>query len=433
VSLDALFHARSAAVFGASATDPAKLGNVLLRNAATGGALDDVIAVHPTASEIDGHRAVSVLDRAVDLALVSVAASAVPGVVARIAGFAKSTIVLSSGFGEAGDDGRATEGAMVETVRAAGGRVVGPNCMGVVSRSAGNDWLNGTYFWSVPLQPGPIGFVSQSGAFGGMFFSEVRRRGLGLSRFLSIGNAADVNVTDVVEWLGDDDGTEIVAVFAEAIPDGRRFVEVARTVAARKPLLVLKSGKSSSGARAAASHTGSMAGRHAVVQAAFRRAGVIEADTTDDFFDRLAVLSCTPHVTATARATGDRLAIVTISGGPSVLAADEADRLGLVVPDPSAATVAAVRAAAPSFAASGNPIDLTPQCPPDGFAPAVDAIIDCGLDRIEFGDAVARAARRTGKRTTAYLLDVPGIAKVLADAGIAVLDSPERAVRAWRR
>ena len=185
-----------------------------------------------------------------------------------------------------------------------------------------------------------------------------------------------------------------------------------------------------------ASHTGSLAGSHGAAQAGFRRARIVEAEDTDGFFDALAVLA------AGGRRAGARVAILTISGGPGVLASDQAERSGLQLPSPAAATVEALQRLTPSFAALGNPVDLTPQCPPENFVEAFGAVFDdpgydgaivinCGLDIPEFGEGVVTAAARTGKPVTAYVLQTPRIEAALRDAGIPLLDSPERAVSAY--
>jgi acyl-CoA synthetase (NDP forming) len=434
--LAGLFAPRSVAVYGAS-NDPSKLGHTLLRNLASGGAVEDIAVVHPSASEVLGIRARPSLSDAVDLAIVSVPSGAVSSAVRdAVDGGAANVIVLSSGFGETGEDGRRAQADLVAYASRRGARLVGPNCMGVLSHVGGGRWLNGTYFWDLPLVVGGVAMVSQSGAFGGMFFGEVRRRQLGVSRFLSVGNAADIGPVDAIAAIAAHPDTAVIGAFVEGIADGRRFVDVVRPITARLPVVVLKAGKRAAGQRAAASHTGSLAAEHRVVQAAFRRAGVIEADESDDFFDALGAL-------AAPRACGRSIAIVTISGGPSVLAADAAERAGLQVPPPSDATVAAVRAAAPSFAAATNPIDLTPQCDPAGFGPAIGAVfddpafdavvvVDCGLDRVELADATVASMRRTAKPVAAYLLDVPNVEQRLRDAGVAIALSPERAVRTMR-
>ena len=435
MSLDSLFTPHSVAVYGASAADSRKLGNTLLANAVSGAG--EVVAVHPSADNIDGVPALASLDRPVDLALVSVPAQRVEAAVADAAAAgAKTGIVLSSGFGESGAKGRAIQDHIAALAGAAGMRLVGPNCMGVVSHLGDGKWLNGSYFWAVPETAGGLSFLSQSGAFGGMFFGHLRSSGLGLSRFLSVGNSADVSVTDVLEWLGEDPQTTAIGMFIEGIDDGRRFVEVARRVTASKPVVVLKAGKMKAGARAAASHTGSMAGNHKAVRAGLRRAGVIEAADTETFFDAMDAAA----VGLTRTVVRD-IAIVTISGGPSVLAADAAERAGLTLPTLGDATLAQLRSLAPPFAALGNPIDLTPQCSINNFIPAIEAIyadeavkgvvaINCGLDFSQFGTGVARGVRSTGKPTTAFVLDAPGVEAEMASAGVLRFASPERAVAA---
>ena len=441
-ALDALFEPESIAVYGASATNPGKLGNTLLANLSgseRGGAEADIVCVHPSAQHIDDHVAVPALDRAVDLAVVSVPAPvAERAVIDAVAGGARVVVVLSSGFGEAGPDGRAIQDRLVAITRQAGVRLVGPNCMGVVSHLGGSSWLNGSYFWSVPRRAGGLSFLSQSGAFGGMFLAEVRRRELGFARFLSLGNSADVEIAEALQWLGEDARTEVIAVFAEGLRDGRHFVEVARAITACKPVVVLKGGRSSAGARAAAGHTGTMAGSSRAYDAAFRRAGVTSASGSEEFFDTLTAFAAAPVL----RHHGRRVAIVTISGGPGVLASDAAERAGLDLPLLPPERQQRIRAHAPDFAATANPIDLTPQCPPDRFAAAIAEVyaddsvdgvvaINCGLDIREFGAGLAAAHAATGKPTTAFLLDVPGVQEEVSAAGIPCFASPEAAVRAY--
>lgn len=440
--MDAIFEPRSLAVYGAS-RDERKLGHTLLRNVLTGGFDGRLVAVNPAGGEILGVRAAPTLEEGVDLALISVPAATARAAVADAArAGCRAAIVLASGFGETGPRGKAVEALLADIARAADMRLVGPNCMGVVSRR-GDGWLNGSYFWQLPDPTrrasevaGSVSMISQSGAFGGMFFAEARRRRLGVARFLSVGNSVDVTETDALEWLALDAATAVIGLFAEAFRDGRRFVATAERC--QKPIVVLKAGKGSAGARAAASHTGSLAGRHGAVQAAFARAGVIEAATSDEFFDVLQPLS--GSFPAAGRGRG--VAVLTISGGPGVLASDAAERLGLRLPAPGEATARRIRKLAPAFAAVGNPIDLTPQCPPASFPAAIQAVFDepayegvivinCGLDIPQFGQGVVAARRRTGKLVTAFVLDVPRIESELAQAGIPLLSSPERAVAAY--
>jgi len=438
-ALDALFAPRSVAVLGAS-RNPAKLGHRLLQNVKESGFPGVVHAVNPSGEPILGYAtvpAVEALPEGVDLALVSLPAPAVPAAVAALAARrARAAVVLSSGFGEVDGPGRQAQAALLATARAAGLRLVGPNCMGVFSAPAR---LNGTYFWDLPRTPGGIGLVSQSGAYGGLVMRHLGGRGLGVARFLSIGNQADVDVAEVVEYLADDAATTLIACFVEALRDGRRFVEVAARACRVKPVVVLKGGRSDAGRRAAGSHTGALAGGWEVFRAACRAAGVVAAEETDEFFDAIEALAAAGG----RRPSAPSLAIVTVSGGPSVIAADCAERSGLAVPALPEPARAALRALLPPFAALGNPVDLTPQVEPDRIAPAVRRVldepavggavaIDVGLDVPEFGDAVVAAAGATGKPVVAFVADAPGVAERLRRGGVAVLPGPERAVRAWR-
>jgi acyl-CoA synthetase (NDP forming) len=329
--------------------------------------------------------------------------------------------------------------------RARGLRLVGPNCMGVYSAPAR---LNGTYFWDLPRggtaeapagARGGIGIVSQSGAYGGLIFRHLAGRGLRVARFLSIGNQADVDVAEVIEYLVDDPATALIACFIEALGDGARFLAAARRAVGRKPLVVLKGGRSEAGRRAAGSHTGSLAGSYEIFRAACRSTRAVLAEETEEFFDAIETLA----LAGERRPGGPRVAIVTVSGGPSVMAADVAERDGLAVPALDAETCEALRGLLPPFAAVGNPVDLTPQVEPARIEAAVGCVlahpevagavaVNVGLDIPEFGDALVHAAGATGKPVVAFIADAPEITARLMAGGIPVLPSPERAVRAWR-
>jgi acetyltransferase len=466
-ALNALFMPSSVAIYGASARDPERLGNVALRNCVQSSGALEVTVVHPTATAIEDLEAVPSLDHPVDLAIISVPASSACEALrdASRAG-TKCAIVLSSGFAEAGEAGKRLQ---QEALFAAGSmRIVGPNCMGVVSR-LGQDWFNGSYFWSPPRQPGPISLVSQSGAFGGMFLATARERGLGLARFLSVGNEADLTESDVLQWLAKDEDTGVIGMFVEGIKDGRRFVESLSMATGAKPVVVLKAAKSPLGSKAAASHTGSLAGSHGAFQAAIARCAALEVESSEEFFDALAVLEAEvgrkPELFArsplAAQQASDQrpeqpfdqpfdqrpelpgLLIVTVSGGPGVLAADEAFRQGLSLGRMSPETAAELKRVVPDFAALGNPVDLTPQCPPEVYPaamryllsdPAFDAavLIDCGLDRLELAESFVNSCKAAGKPATAFVVDVPKVADHLARAGVPLFPTPERAVAAHR-
>jgi len=437
--LAALFAPASVAVLGVS-RNPAKLGHRLLQNVREGGYVGAIHPVNPSGEAILGDPtvpSVEALPAGIDLALVSLPAPAVPEAIAALAARGvRAAVILSSGFGEVDDDGRSTQAGLLATARAAGLRLVGPNCMGVYSGPVG---LNGTYFWDLPRAAGGISIVSQSGAYGGLIFRHLGGRGLGVARFVSIGNQVDVEIAEVLEWLVDDPATTLIACFVEALRDGPRFLAAARRAAGRKPIVVLKGGRSEAGLRAAGSHTGSLAGAWDVYRAACASARVVLAEETEEFFDAIEALVAVP----TARPAGRAVAVVTVSGGPSVIAADTAEREGLTVPALGDATRQALRGLLPPFAAVGNPIDLTPQVEPARIAAAVRRVFDepgvagvvavnVGLDIPEFADAVVAAARATGKPSVAFTADAPEITRRFRAGGVPVLPSPERAVRAWR-
>ena len=439
VDLTPLFAPRGVAVLGASRS-PAKLGHRLVQNLVAPGFQGDVFPVNPSGEAILGKDSVTRVEdlpRGLDLALVSLPARAVlPAVRALGALGCRLCVVLASGFGETGETGRAVQNELRAIARATGMRIVGPNCMGVVNVRG---HLNASYFWDVPTLPGGITFLSQSGAYGGLFFREARERSLGVAKFLSIGNQADLGFTECLGWLVDDPETRVVGLFVEGIRDGRAFVAAARRLAHRKPVVALKGGRAEAGRRAAGSHTGSLAGAWETYRAAFAAAGVVAVEETEELFDAIVTLEA--HG---ARPPRDRtIAILTISGGPSVVAADAAEAAGLQVPALPEERRLALRAHLPDFGADGNPVDMTPQMEASGFEPSVRLVleapeisgavaIDIGLDRPEYADALIAAQAATGKPVVACTVDTPGMDGRLRAAGVPLVPGPERAVRAYR-
>jgi acyl-CoA synthetase (NDP forming) len=439
VDLTPLFAPRGVAVLGAS-RNPAKLGHRLVENLIAPGFPGDVFPVNPSGEAILGRAAVprvEDLPRDLDLALVSLPAKAVLAAVRALSERScRVCVVLASGFGETGHAGQALQGELGSIARATGMRIVGPNCMGVVNVPGR---LNASYFWDVPRQPGGITFVSQSGAYGGLFFREVRARSLGVAKFLSIGNQSDLGFTECLGWLADDPDTRVVGLFVEGIRDGRAFVSAAARLARAKPVVALKGGRAEAGRRAAGSHTGSLVGAWETYRAGFAAAGVVAVEETEELFDAIVTLEA--HGARPAR--DPAIAILTISGGPSVVAADAAEAAGLRVPPLPEERRLALRAYLPEFGADGNPVDMTPQMETAGFAPSVRLVleapevsgavaIDIGLDRVEYADALAAAQTLTGKPVVACTVDTPEMDRRLRAAGIPLVPGPERAVRAYR-
>jgi acetyltransferase len=435
-SLEALFRPRSVAVLGAS-RHPEKLGHRLLKNLLEYGFDGRVLPVNPSGEAILGLPSGRALMEPVDLALISVPDEHVLRAVKDAAAvMVKAAVILSSGFGETGDAGSRVESAIRKIARSAGTRVLGPNCMGVYN---GHGNLNGTYFWELPRQLGGVSFASQSGAYGGMFFREMGRRGLGVSKFASLGNQLDIDHADLLAYFAEDAETKVVGLFVEQVTDGQAFLVAAESAARRKPVLVFKAGRTRAGTRAARSHTGSLAGDARVFEAACRRAGILLAQETEEFFDGLEVLARLGQ-----RLPRDgRVAILTISGGPSVIASDACEELGLEVPALSARTQEELRAYLPPFGATGNPVDMTPQMSQGGYEAAFRKVlgsgevsggllINIGLDVPEFAEAAVGAVRQFRRPLVACTLDTPKIDQILTEEGIPIFPTPERAARAYR-
>jgi acetate---CoA ligase (ADP-forming) len=428
-ALRAFFAPRSVAVVGAS-HDPGKLGHVLLKNVLDQGFPGDVYPVNPAGGEILGLRVWPSLPRlphAADLVLLSVPNRAVPAALHDAAARGcRAAVVLASGFGEMSGQGPALQ----RQLRARSPRLIGPNCMGIYHRPSR---LNATYFWDLPRRDGNVAFVSQSGAYGGMLFRDLDRRGLGISTFVSIGNQVDVTHAEVCEYLCGDRQSEVVALFIEQVRDGPRLLQACRLLSRKKPVLAMVVGRTSAGRRAALSHTGSLAGDWETARSALRQAGVRVTRDTDEFLDTLCVLGAYP---GGARKGG--LGIVTVSGGPCVAAADAAEDMGVAVPELAAATQARLSGLIPEFGARRNPVDMTPQMTPSGMPDAVAAVaedvgvgallaINVGLDRPEFAEAFVRA--RAHRPVLGFVLDARDIASRFLEVGIPLFPSPERAAR----
>jgi acetyl coenzyme A synthetase (ADP forming)-like protein len=369
-SIRRLLAPRTVAVVGASGR-PDSIGHRTLRNLLAGGFAGPVYPVHPTAHHVCSVRAYpSVLDvpDVVDLAVILVPASEVPGVVEecgrkRVAGL----VVVSSGFAERDAEGAALEHQVVSAARRNGMRLIGPNCMGVVNTDPQVN-LNTTFSPVVPAR-GRIGFMSQSGGLGVVILDEMVRRGLGASTFVSIGNKADVSGNDLLQYWEDDANTDLVLMYLESFGNPRTFARVARRFSRRKPIVAVKSGRSPSGTRAALLHTAALAATDASVDALFRQTGVIRVDTLEELFDVAQVLASQPLP------AGRKVAIVGNGGGPGVLCADASEAAGLTVPELSEATQTALRGWVKPGAVVSNPVDLDPQATPADFERALAAVL----------------------------------------------------------
>ncbi len=398
-SLAPFFRPRAVAVIGAS-RDPRSIGRVVFERLIQGGFQGPVYPVNPSARAIASVRAYpSILDVPddVDLAVIAVPAARVIETVDACARKRVSAlVVLSAGFAEIGPEGRARQDELVQKARAQGMRIIGPNCMGIIN-TARDVSLNATFSLTVPPR-GRVAMSSQSGALGLAILDYADQLGLGISMFASVGNKADVSGNDLLQFWEDDPETNVILLYLESFGNPRKFARIARRVARKKPILAVKSGRSVAGSRAAQSHTAALAGNDRAVDALFRQAGVIRADTLEELFDVASVLTNQPLP------AGGRIAIVTNAGGPGILAADACESEGLSLPALTAETLAALRALLPAAAGLGNPIDMIASAPSEHYEgtvrrvladPNVDALIVIFIPTgAASGEDVAAAVRR---------------------------------------
>ena len=344
---------RSVAMVGASRR-PGSIGAAVMANLVAGGFTGQIYAVNPNAATIEGLPAYASLRDVpeAELAVIGVPAAQVVDVARDCAAAGVGAlVVLSAGFSEVGEAGERRQRELVAVCRAAGMRLVGPNCLGVINTDPAVS-LNASFAPGAP-PPGRVGFASQSGAFGIAALDLARSHGIGLSSFISAGDKADLSGNDFLQYWEADERTDVIALYLESFGNPAKFGRIARRVAAQKPVIAVKSGRSAAGQRAAASHTGALlAAADTTVDALFRHAGVIRTDTVGEMFDVAAVLSRQPLP------PGNRVAIVTNAGGPAILCTDACEAGGLVVEPLGEATRTALAAALPAEASVANPVDM---------------------------------------------------------------------------
>lgn len=329
--LDMFFYPESVAVVGAS-TDPRKTGNALINNLIKYGYRGKIYPVNPGADEILGIKTVKNLTDipgGVDLAVFTIPAEGVVKVLGDSKSIGiKAAVVHSAGFAEAGEEGKRLQRELVKVAREHGTRLVGPNCMGVMCPESRLPWSRRTTF---PEQPGEVAVISQSGGGGGSFVNLADERGIKFSKIVTIGNECDVTVIDFIEYLGGDEKTKIIFIYLEGFRDGNRFVKIAQKVSATKPIIIYKIGRTSAGGRAAASHTGSIAGSIQVYEGVFKQTGVIRAEGIDEALDYIVAFSNVWFKLGIPQ--GNRVGVVTGPGGPGVATVDACIESGLEVPD----------------------------------------------------------------------------------------------------
>ncbi|ACS32720.1 acetate--CoA ligase family protein [Thermococcus gammatolerans] len=448
-SLDFLFYPKSVAVIGASHV-PGKVGNAIMRSI-TLRFEGKVYAVNVKGGEIEVngkkfkvYRSIKEIPDEVDVAVIAVPAKFVPDVIDECGEKGvKGAIVISAGFKEAG---RADlEEELLKRARKWGIRVVGPNCLGVTNLENGFDCNFNPPERQARPPFGKVAFMSQSGAFGAAILDWAAREKIGMSKFISLGNMADLDESDFMDYLGDDEKTGVITGYLEGVKDGRKFLETAKRVTLKKPVVILKSGRTEAGAKAAASHTGSLAGSYAIYRAAFEQSGVLEATTMRQLFNYAKVLAMQKP------AKGDRVAIVTNGGGAGVMMSDGLLERGLKMAELSEETLKKfeedVRAGKlPAHMSYKNPIDVIGDAPSSRYEiamryaledPNVDVLVVIALFQSPaLDEGIIDAVERMKAYGKPIVFVAPGgdfphkMARNIEQKGIPVYETTEDAVDA---
>jgi len=375
-SLTSFFTPQGVAVIGAS-PNPGKISHGVWYNLTHSGFTGPVYPVNPRYPELDGrpcYQDIGQTPDPLDLVVIVLPARITPPIVKACGERGvKAIIIISGGFKEAGSTGADLEAECLALARHYGMRLVGPNCVGIMDLTSG---LNTTFLTGRP-PPGGVGFVSQSGGVCSGGIAYLTGKNIGLSRFVSLGNEADVTETDVIEYLADDPHTSVIAVYVEGIKNGARFMEVTRRVTRHKPIVMLKAGRTAAGEQAVSSHTGAMAGSAEACRAAFRQCGIIEAASMSELFDLSLALACQPLP------AGGQVFVLTNSGGPAALAADTLSAQGLALPHLSQTTQTALRDHLCEDIQLANPIDMLGGAGPAEFEFALPKILaDSHVDAV---------------------------------------------------
>ncbi|MEX1177446.1 MAG: GNAT family N-acetyltransferase [Nitriliruptor sp.] len=443
-ALSRFFRPERVAVVGAS-RDKRSIGGLVFDNILQGGFQGVVYPVNPNApyvQSVAAYPSLKDVPEVPDLVIVCVPSRFVNDVVDEAGELGVNAVcVVSAGFSEVDDAGEALQADLLERARGHGLRIIGPNCMGLLNGN-GSVRMNGTFSQTFPAQ-GRVSMSSQSGALGLAVLDHVDDLGLGISTFVSVGNKADISGNDLLQYWEDDEDTDVILMYLESFGNPRKFSRIARRVSRKKPIVAVKSGRTSAGVRAASSHTAAISSGDTAVDALFRQTGVIRTDTLEEMFEVATLLA------SQGLPSGDKVAILTNAGGPGILAADALESNGLTVPPLSDRTVAQFREFLPAEAGIGNPVDMIASASPAfyersievlGNADEVDMIfvifIPTGTTRT---DDVARALVEAKARIPAdvpvisVFMSAEGIPPELAEARIPSFAFPESAARAMGR
>lgn len=438
------FRPEKVAVVGAS-RNRTSIGGLVFDNILEGGFTGVVYPVNPNAPYVQGVAAYATLadcPDVPDLVFVCVPSRFVNDIVDEAGELGvKAVCVISAGFAEVDEAGEALQDDLLERARSYGLRIVGPNCMGLLN---GNDdiRMNGTFSQTFP-KAGRVSMSSQSGALGLAVLEHVHALGLGISTFVSVGNKADISGNDLLLYWEQDPDTDVILMYLESFGNPRKFSRIARRVSRRKPIVAVKSGRTSAGVRAASSHTAAISSGDTAVQALFRQTGVIRTDTLEEMFDVATLLS------SQGLPSGNKVAILTNAGGPGILAADALEANGLEVPPLSNRTIEQLRAFLPAEAGVGNPVDMIASASPEAYRRAMEVLGNADEVDMVFTIFIPTGTTDTGDVAAALVAardalpdDVPvvsvfmqsdGVPSALSEAKIPTFSFPEAAARAMGR
>ena len=440
-NLDKIFMPASTAVIGLSERS-GSIGHAIVNNLEKSGYEGKIFSVNPHYKSVNGLPTYpSLLDigQPVDLAIVATPIATVPSIIEECAQVGVGgAIVISAGGRETGTKGQEIEAEIKKYAYEAGIRIIGPNCIGIICPGSK---LNASFASHTPL-PGKLAFISQSGAIGTAILDLSLKEGIGFSHFVSIGSMLDVDFGDLIDYLGHSSDVSSIVIYVEGLSNFRKFMSAARSVSRIKPIVVLKSGRSLAGARAAVSHTGAMAGNDAVYDAAFKRAGIVRVETIEELFDCAELLAKQP------RPPGHGLAIITNAGGPGVMATDALSGYGIEPVELDLNTLKKLDEILPPFWGHGNPIDILGDATPERYKQAVEVCISAPevnalliiLTPQAITDPTSVATTLAGiladKRISIFTVwmggdDVEKGREILNQAGIPTYETPERAIQAF--
>ncbi len=438
MGLESFFNPKSVAIVGAS-RQKGKVGYEILANMIAGGYAGEIFPINPNTESIEGLKCfpdLKSIGRVPDLVIIIVPAKYVAGVMEECGKIrVRSVIIITAGFKEVGKEGRELEEQVVRIARRAGIRFIGPNCLGVIAPS---HKLNASFGGDLPT-PGGIGYISQSGALLAAILDLANASGIGFSNLVSIGNKADVDELDIIQALGSQKDTKVIAGYLESITDGDAFVREAEEISYKKPILLMKSGGTEAGARAASSHTGSLAGGEVAYESAFKRAGVIRCDSIKQQFDFAQAFANQPLP------KGPRVAVITNAGGPGIMAADAIEQEGLTFSKLEEETRKKLTEGLPPAANVYNPVDVLGDALADRYEFALNIVLDdpnvdsaivlltpqAMTQAKETAEAVVRIAGKKGKSVLACFLGAQKVeegVRILRKGNIPQYDSPESAV-----